>query len=121
MYLILLLLSLSCSQKQALNHHSVKEVFIGNNCIETLKSHMAAAGCSQLYYKHLSEVDIMFRCAKDDADRGEFWDNYIFRVSPAWLTYTAADKKVIMEHTICMDHEIRLEAYPPEDVDTKVK
>ena len=76
---------------------------------------MVASHCPKLSYTSASPYDIMFRCHKPDSHRGEFWDNYIFRVSPKDLVYASEeDRKLVDKHTICVDSHIRLEAYPPD-------
>jgi hypothetical protein len=75
---------------------------------------LKAAECPKLKYHYLANNDIMIRCFKNDEDRSEFWDNYIFRISPAETIYLAEkSKKLIKDHTLCIDNALRIEAYPP--------
>ena len=76
---LLFFLILSCSKKQPLNHVTAKTLFENKICLETLRKNMQNTGCDQLKYAVLGNYDTMIRCHKPDEERGEFWDNYIFR------------------------------------------
>ena len=107
------LLFLSCA-KVPLDHTTAQSLFKNENCVTELQDHMRKSGCKHLRYTSTSDVDIMFRCIKPDNERGEFWDNFIFRASPAALTYNDEEsRKLIDAHTICNDGHMRIEAYPP--------
>jgi hypothetical protein len=112
---LFLFLLFSCAKKQPLNHKTVHDIFENKVCLETLRKYMKDAGCPQVRYVNLGTEDVMFRCHKSDQDRGEFWDNYIFRISPMTMQYKDADSlKLIQDHTICLDNSIRIEAYSPD-------
>ena len=112
--LIFVALFLSCTKKPP--QLAAKKKFVGkSNCLEVLKQEMLQSGCPKLSFKHLGPNDIMIRCHKPDEQRGDFWDNYIFRISPPNLIYRSEDKIIIDEHTLCVDAGVRIEAYPPEN------
>ena len=112
---LLFLLLFSCLKKQPLNHKTVRGFFENKVCLETLRKNLNEADCPQLRYTSLGVNDVMFRCHKPDAERGDFWDNYVFRISPATTQYKdAGSLELIQDHTICLDSKIRIEAYPPD-------
>ena len=102
---------MSCAKKAPLE--TAKKYFDGqDNCLEVLKKMMEKSNCTKMNFKHLGPNDIMIRCYKPDEERGEFWDNYIFRMSPPNLRYNSQDQEIINQHTLCVDAGMRLEAYP---------
>ena len=111
-FMILFLLSLISCHKP-LNHQTARHYFANTNCVETLKYHMGLAGCDKMQVEQESEVQWLVRCYKPDKERGEFWDNYVFRISPSVALYDPEDMAVVDEHTICIDEGIRIEAYDP--------
>ena len=113
--LLTFLFANGCAKKSVQN--SAEKHFEGQtNCLTPLQENMRKAECPKLSFRHLGPHDIMIRCVKDDADRGEFWDNYIFRISSAKLVYSPEDQALIDKHTLCIDAGIRVEAYPPEGI-----
>ncbi len=118
---LLLAFILSCASHSPLDYIAAKKLFQNKDCVSELRSHMEKSKCKQLRYTQTSEFDMMFRCHRPDADRGEFWDNYIFRVSPVFMQYSIDDMKLINEHTICIDKHTRVEAYPPHRINTEDK
>ena len=113
--LIVVALFMSCAKKSP--YETAKKLFEGEkNCMQILQNEMMKSECPQLHFKHLGPHDIMIRCKKLEAERGKFWDNYIFRISSINLVYTQTDQTIIDEHTICIDQETRIEAYPPEGI-----
>ena len=113
--LIFVALFLSCAKKPP--EVAAKKKFVGeSNCLEVLKQEMLKVDCPQLSFQHLGPHDIMIRCHKPENERGQFWDNYIFRISSSKLVYSSEDQIMIDEHTMCIDDGIRIEAYPPESI-----
>lgn len=110
--MILFLLSLMSCHKP-LSHVGARDYFANTNCVETLKYHMGLVGCRDMQVQKETEYQWLVRCIKPNHARGEFWDNYIFRISPSVATYDSKDLKVVEKHTICMDQNIRIEAYHP--------
>ena len=72
------------------------------------------AGCKEMIVQKETEYQWLIRCQKPDHIRGEFWDNYIFRFSPSVAVYEPNDLPVVDKHTICIDNDIRIEAFPPD-------
>tara|TARA_B100000214_G_scaffold339347_1_gene285078 strand:+ start:306 stop:662 length:357 start_codon:yes stop_codon:yes gene_type:complete len=100
--------------KPGVNLSDIRKQIAGPNCVERIKQTLTEHGCDELYYRSMGEYDIAFRCVKKDSERGEFWDNYIFRVSPQEIRYQPKDQKIVDKHTICTQNGVRVEAYPPE-------
>lgn len=112
---------LSCVKQSQDIHLQYRRIFFEvEDCLAVLKENMTAADCPLLSVTNATEVDVMIRCKKPDVERGEFWDNYIFRISPADVQYsTDEDISLIDTHTVCVDAGMRIEAYPPNDYGEK--
>ena len=110
--MILFLLSLMSCHKP-LNHITAKQYFSAERCVETLEYHLKLVGCEKIQTQSDGPFHVLIRCHKKDSERGEFWDNYVFRISPAALRYEEEIQKEVDEYTICLDPQIRLEAFPP--------
>ena len=82
-------------------------------CLDILKVKMKEANCNAMQTEE-TEWSMLVRCYKDAADRGKFWDNYVFRISSTKVQFDKESQKVIDEHTICIDNNIRIEAYKPD-------
>ena len=109
---LLFLLMFGCAKHDKLIN-SAKWAFRDNNCLETLKAYVRSAGCEEVLAEQ-KKNEIIFRCKKPDDERGKFYDNYWFRISPAGLTINEDSIKQIEAHTICIDEQVRIEAYAPE-------
>lgn len=110
--MILFLLSLMSCHKP-LTHLGAKQYFSNQNCAETLKYHFDLVGCKDIIAEQENQFQWLVRCQKPDHERGDFWDNYIFRFSPSVAIYDPDDLKVVEAHTICIDDKVRIEAYKP--------
>ena len=110
--MIIFLLSLISCHKP-LTHIGARNYFADRKCAETLKYHMKMVGCKEMQVQKETEFQWLVRCHKSDKLRGDFWDNYIFRFSPSVAVYEDDDFPIVEKHTICIDQEIRIEAYPP--------
>ena len=116
--MLFLVFSIFLSCHKQMYFDDVRKVLAGPDCLESLKHYMKSSGCDNLVYMELDEYDMMFRCQKSDKDRGEFWDNYVFRISPRNIQYpNPKDLALIQKHTICVDGAIRVEAYPPTGIE----
>jgi len=109
---LLFLLMFGCAKQDKLVQ-SAKYAFRDNNCLETLKAYVTSAGCPEMFVEERKN-EVLFRCKKPDNERGKFYDNYWFRISHAGLTITEGALPEIEKHTICIDNQVRIEAYPPE-------
>jgi len=107
-----IVMTLSCHKP--LTHIGAKNYFADAGCARTLKYHMKMVGCKDIQVEQESEHQWLVRCFKPDKLRGEFWDNYIFRISPSVALYNPEDLPIVEKHTICIDQDIRIEAYAPE-------
>ena len=111
MTILLFLLTLGCVKQDRLLS-SAKYAFNDNNCLKTLEAYVRSAGCPEIFLEQ-RENEILFRCKKPDNERGKFYDNYWFRISPSSLVPHEDVADEIEAHTICLDDNNRLEAYPP--------
>ncbi len=111
MWLLFLLGFSGCAKKNMVN--AARNAFNDNNCVKTLEAYMRSSGCPDVHLVKRPQ-EVVIRCKKDDADRGKVWDNYWFRVTPAFLNITPEQLPEVEKHTICKDHNHRVEAYPPE-------
>ena len=111
---MILFIAMMISCHKPLNHIGARNYFANTKCVETLKYHMKIAGCDGMQVEKETDYQWLIRCHKPDNLRGEFWDNYVFRISPSVAMYNAKDLSVVEEHTVCIDPNIRLEAFPPD-------
>ena len=58
--------------------------------------------------------EVVIRCKKPNNQRENFWDTWWFRLSPSMLQIHPDQVDQVEEHTICLDPQFRIEAYPPE-------
>jgi hypothetical protein len=112
--LFLKFLALVSCAKPGVNLSDIKKELKGPSCMQTVKQQLLNHGCEKLQYKSYGEYDIAFRCHKPDEKKSEFWDTYIFRISPAEIKYSPKDQILIDHHTLCIEDGVRIEAYPPE-------
>ena len=83
------------------------------SCYDVLGKKTIEAGCTSFLYDRY-EYEVILRCYKD-TPRGKFWDNWVFRLSPAELEVAPSAYTKVSKHTICLDKEVRIEAYPSEE------
>ena len=83
------------------------------SCYDVLGKKTKEAGCNNFIYDRY-EYEVILRCYKD-TPRGKFWDNWVFRLSPANLQIAPEAYTKVSKHTICKDKEVRIEAYPSEE------
>ena len=110
--LTFLLAFVSCAKHDKLLN-SAKYAFNDNNCLETLKAYITSAGCPEMFVEE-RQNEVIFRCKKSDDERGKFYDNYWFRISHAGLVINESALPEIERHTVCIDSQVRIEAYPPD-------
>ena len=109
-FMILLMLA-GCAKQGLIN--KAKNHFVGtDDCISTLKKRMEREECTSFEAKS-GIAATLIRCYKPDKNRGRFWDNYIFRISSAKARISQDQLKQIEKHTICIDRNVRIEAWPP--------
>ena len=110
------LLIFCCAKFGNINSSNVKEFFNNSNCAAKLEEKLKAVGCNQLKTAKTSEWDILFLCIKEDKHRKHYWDNNVFRISPTIMYYNDEDQIWVDKHTICLDNEIRIEAYSKDKI-----
>ena len=110
MYLLFLLSFTGCLKKDMAR--VARSAFTDENCVKTLETYMRSAGCPEIDLVQRKQ-EIIIRCKKDDSERGAFWDNYWFRITPAILNIVPEQLAEVEKHTICKDSSHRVEAYPP--------
>ncbi len=111
MKFLLLLVLTGCAKNGLINkarNHFANETA----CMPILKEQIEKTGCSALQVEYRPDSTLI-RCNKPDNERGRFWDNYIFRISSSKLRIDSKHLKTIEEHTICIDKEVRIEAWKP--------
>ena len=87
------------------------------SCADTLKAKFREAECNKVIaeeYPPNNPSEVVVRCYKDADKRGKFWDNWVFRISHANLQVAPESYTQISKHTICIDQNIRIEAYPAD-------
>ena len=92
---------------------AAKTAFTNENCVRTLKAYMQSSGCPEIKV-YERNFEIILRCEKPDEKRGQVWDQYWFRITPAALEIDFKQNPEVEQHTICIDSQHRIEAYPPE-------
>jgi len=115
-YYALLTLLFACAKPVHVSQiDKARTAFETSDCLEILRTKISESDCPQLSYTYISDFDLIIRCHKEDSDRGDFWDNYFFRISAPYLQYSVQDQIIIDKHTICIDEYTRIEAYSPEE------
>ncbi|OUU74857.1 MAG: hypothetical protein CBC29_06955 [Methylococcaceae bacterium TMED69] len=106
----------SCVKSTHVEHiERARKSFEASSCLDSLKKNILDSDCTQMYYSVVNEFNIVIRCHKDDKDRGKFWDNYFFMISPSYLEYDVSEQILVAKHTICLDNQTRIQAFPPEE------
>ena len=111
-FLFILLMSGCMSNKRMLN--GAKNYMNGVNCYKKIERKLDDNHCTNLEI-YRDDVQVVFRCMKVDRERKNIWDTWWFRITSPLLRIPPELILKIEEHTICIDAQIRLEAYPPED------
>lgn len=100
------------SNKRMLIH--AKNHLSNYNCFKQIEGKLKDNHCVRLeVYKDGAQV--VFRCNKPDRMRRNLWDTWWFRITSPILRLPPELILEIEKHTICIDSQIRLEAYPPTE------
>jgi hypothetical protein len=83
------------------------------SCYEALAAKFHEVECNKFVSDRYYD-SIIIRCHKEK-DRGKLWDNWIFRISPANLEIDPEVFAEVNSHTICIDKDLRIEAYYPDN------
>ena len=111
-FLLLLALTGCMTNKKMLNN--AKNHMNNINCLKKIeKKFFENQGPNIEVYKERNLI--VFRCKKPDIKRKNFWDTWWFRITSPILKIPPELALEIEQHTICIDSQIRLEAYPPEE------
>ena len=111
-FLLFLLFSCACSNSRLIKKARADFKYSAS-CADTLKTKFREAGCNKVMAEEYPN-EVIVRCYKDAAERGKFWDNWVFRISHANLQVAPESYTQISKHTICIDQHIRIEAYPTD-------
>ena len=110
MWLLLIMGIAGCPKKDLVKE--ARSAFTNQNCARTLETYVRSAGCESVTTIN-RPMEVLFRCEKPDSKRGKVWDNYWFRISPSNLIIYTEQLPEVERHTICIDEQHRIEAYPP--------
>ena len=111
-FLFVMLMSGCMTNKRMLTH--AKRDLNNYNCLKQIERKFEDNQCFRLeVYK--DGVQVVFRCRKPDMKRRNLWDKWWFRITSPTMRLPPELILQIEAHTICLDSEIRLEAYPPKE------
>jgi len=99
------------------NKHMLKdarEELNGFNCLERLETKLLESKCHSIR-SYRGPNSIIFRCHKADIKRENLWDTWWFRLTSSLNKFDPKKLPIVDKHTICLDSQIRIEAYPPEE------
>ena len=99
------------------NKHMLKdarEELNGFNCLERLETKLLENKCHSIR-SYRGPNSIIFRCHKADIKRENLWDTWWFRLTSSLNKFDPKKLPIVDKHTICLDSQIRIEAYPPEE------
>ncbi len=115
MFNLLFLLTLGSCMTTNKQIEKARGVMGGVDCLVRLEKKLRKSHCSQLEVKR-GMHQMVLRCKKVDRDRKNIWDTWWFRLSSSILEIHPDLIEEIEKHTICIDAQVRIEAYPPEKV-----
>ena len=111
-FLFMLLLSGCVSNKKMLK--DAREYMSNVNCLSRLERKFEDNHCTKLeIYRGHNQV--VFRCHKISKYKKNMWDTWWFRLTSTGRKFTPEDLALVEAHTICIDPQYRIEAYPPEE------
>ena len=91
------------------------EAYIGGtDCLANVERILKENHCPNIEV-YVGEDNVVFRCQKVNRERKNLWDSWWFRVSSSIKEYSELELPAIEEHTICIDAQVRIEAYPPRE------
>ena len=85
----------------------------GVDCLLKIEQKLKENHCARLEVNR-KQHEVLIRCLKVDRDRKNIWDTWWFRISSSILKIHPDQIEQIENHTICIDPQFRIEAYPPE-------
>lgn len=85
----------------------------GSNCLIKLEKKLLEHQCRYIDVKRGMDFAYV-RCKKVDRERENFWDTWWFKITGSDIEIHSDDIEEVENHTICIDPQFRVEAYPPE-------
>jgi len=112
MNLLFLLLFTGCMTNKKQLEVAKNQIY--GNCLEEIEIKLMGVGCDNLEYFR-GKDQYVFRCLRPDRMRKSFWDTWWFRLTSSIKEWPDEMVAEVKHHTICLDGQYRIEAYPPEE------
>ena len=109
-FLILLLAGCVSNQKKI---EIAKAEIDGANCLIKLEKKLLENHCKRINIRRGMNFAYI-QCDKIDRERENFWDTWWFKITRSDIEIHSDDIEQVEKHTICIDPQFRIEAYPPE-------
>ncbi len=110
--MFVLLLSGCMTNKKMIEN--AREYMSGINCLKRLERKLEDNQCTKLeIFRERDQV--VFRCHKIEKYKKNLWDTWWFRLTSSGRKFKPEDLVAVEAHTICIDPQFRIEAYPPEE------
>ena len=110
-YFLFLLSMFSCMSNKKQLEIAKKQIY--SNCLEGVEIKLMENGCNNIEYFR-GRDQFVFRCQRPDRMRKNFWDTWWFRLTSSIKEWPEEVINEVRHHTICIDGQYRIEAYPPE-------
>ena len=93
---------------------NAKRDIANHNCLKQVEGKLLVNQCNRIEI-YREEIQVVFRCIKPDIKRQNLWDTWWFRMTSSTLQFPPELIVQVEQHTICIDSQIRLEAYPAKE------
>jgi len=114
MFSFLFLLTLGGCMTTKMQIEEARKEIGGADCLAKLEEKLKKAHCTHLEIGG-GKYEITIRCKKIDKERKNIWDTWWFRLSSSIFEIHPDQVEQVEKHTICIDPQFRIEAYPPEN------
>ena len=104
----------SCATNKKLLSEA-RSALSGFSCLERVEARLKESKCHNIEIYRGTD-SIVFRCHKPDIKRENFWDTWWFRLTSSMNKFEPKKLPIVEKHTICIDPQHRIEAYPPEEI-----
>ena len=111
-FLFAILMTGCMTNKRMLTH--ARSDLNNYNCLKQIEKKLKDNHCVRLE-EYKDNIQVVVRCDKPDMRRKNLWDKWWFRMTSSTLQFPPELIVQVEEHTICIDSQIRLEAYPPKE------
>jgi len=111
-FLFILLFSGCVSNKKMLK--DAREYMSNVSCLSRLERKLEDNQCTKLEIFR-GRDQVVFRCHKIEKYKKNLWDTWWFRLTSTGKKFDSEKLPTIEAHTICIDPQYRIEAYPPEE------